>query len=103
MVESVDDSTATLRITRNQTGKRILSVSDKGKVQEYELSVSVAFEVKGQDTILLENQTIRVKRDFLFDENDVLGKAQEEQIVFRDMRKDLVRLMIYRLQTIGKA
>ena len=57
VVESVDDSTATLRITRNQTGKRILSVNDKGKVQEYELSVSVAFEVKGQDTILLENQT----------------------------------------------
>lgn len=102
VVDAADESTATLRITRNRRGKRVLSVNDKGKVQEYELSVSVAFEVKGQDTMLLDNQTISLQREFLFDENDVLGKAQEEQLVFRDMRKDLVRLMIFRLQTIGK-
>ena len=102
VVDAADESTATLRITRNRRGKRVLSVNDKGKVQEYELSVSVAFEVKGQDTMLLDNQTISLQREFLFDENDVLGKAQEEQLVFRDMRKDLVRLMIFRLQTIGR-
>lgn len=103
VVEAADDSTATLRITRKRSGKRILSVNDKGKVQEYELFVSIAFEVKGQETVLLENQTINLQREFLFNEDDVLGKAQEEQLVFKDMRKDLVRLMIYRLQAIGKA
>ena len=103
IVEDADESTATLRVTRNRTGKRVLSVNDKGKVQEFELYVSVAFDVKDQDkSVLLENQTISLRREFLFDENDVLGKAQEEQLVFRNMRKDLVRLMIFRLQTIGK-
>lgn len=103
VVEAADDSTANLRITRNRSGKRILSVNDKGKVQEFELFVSIAFEVKGQETVLLENQTINLQREFLFNEDDVLGKAQEEQLVFKDMRKNLVRLMIYRLQAIGKA
>ena len=103
IVENADESTATLRVTRNRTGKRVLSVNDKGKVQEFELYVSVAFEVKDQDkSVLLKNQTISLTREFLFDENDVLGKAQEEQLVFKNMRKDLVRLMIFPLQTIGK-
>ena len=104
-IDVVDDakaSTATLRITQNTNGKRVLAVDERGKVREFELFAQVAFEVKGQDKkVLLKNQTITVTRDFIFDENDVLGKSVEEQIILQDMHEDLVRLMLFRLRAIS--
>lgn len=104
VVEDSAQSTATLRVRGPTGGKRVLAVDENGKVLEYELFTSVSFEVRGQDNaLLLENQTINLTRDFIFDENDVLGKVEEERLLLEDMRKDAVRLMIYRLQVIGKA
>ena len=96
-------STATLRITRKIGGRRVLSVDEDGKVLEYELYSIVSFEVKEKDkAILLANQTINLIRVLRYDINDVLGSAEEEKLLREDMEKDLVRLMIYRLQGISK-
>jgi LPS-assembly lipoprotein len=97
-------STSTLRITRNESGKRVLSVDQNGKVLEFELYSVISFEVTGRDkTTLLKNQTISLSRSFLFDVNDVLGKEEEETLLREDLQEDAVRLMIYRLQAIGKS
>ena len=105
-VETVEDqqqATAILRITRKKTGRRVLSVDDDGKVREFELFTTLSFEVKGQDKkALLENQTITLTRDFVFDQTDVLGKAAEADLLREDMEKDIIRLMLYRLQSINK-
>jgi LPS-assembly lipoprotein len=106
-VETVEDqqqATATLRITQNRTGQRVLSVDDDGKVREFELFTTLNFEVKGQDNkALLKNQTITLTRDFVFDQNDVLGKAAEADLLREDMEQDIIRLMLYRLQAINKS
>jgi LPS-assembly lipoprotein len=103
-VVEAEQSTSTLRITRNVSGKRVLSVDQNGKVLEFELYSEISFEVTGQDkTLLLKNQTISLSRAFLFDVNDVLGKAEEEALLREDLQEDVVRLIIYRLQTIGKS
>jgi LPS-assembly lipoprotein len=102
-IVDAEQSTSTLRITRNVGGKRVLSVDQNGKVLEFELYSVVSFEVTGQEkTILLKNQTISLSRSFLFDVNDVLGKAQEEALLREDLQEDVVRLIIYRLQAIGQ-
>ncbi len=105
-VETVEDqqqATAILRITQNRRGRRVLSVDDDGKVREFELFTTLSFEVKGQNKeVLLKNQTITLTRDFVFDQNDVLGKAAEADLLREDMEQDLIRLMLYRLQTIDK-
>ena len=102
-IVAAEQSTSTLRITLNQSGKRVLSVDQNGKALEFELYSVVAFEVTGQDKkMLLKNQTISLSRAFLFDVNDVLGKAEEEALLREDLQADVVRLMIYRLQAIGQ-
>lgn len=104
-VEVIEDNaskaTATLHIVHQGIAKRVLSVGPDGTVREYELNAVISFEVKGHDKKrLLANQTITLTREYIFDPDDVLGKAEEEQLLREDLRKDLVRLMIYRLQTI---
>jgi LPS-assembly lipoprotein len=103
-IVDAEQSTSTLRITRNVGGKRVLSVDQNGKVLEFELYSVISFEVRGQNkTILLKNQTISLSRSFLFDVNDVLGKAEEEALLREDLQEDVVRLIIYRLQAIGQS
>jgi len=103
-IVEAEQSTATLRITRKDGGRRVLAVDQNGKVLEFELYSVIAFEVTGQDkAILLKNQTISLSRAFLFDVNDVLGKAAEAELLREDMQADIVRLMIYRLQAVGQS
>ena len=100
-IVEANQSTATLRITRNRIDRRVLAVGSDGKVREYELFAVVSFEVRGADkAVLLENQTITLSREFIFDPDNVLGKREEEALLREDLREGIVRLMIYRLQTI---
>ncbi len=82
--------------------REILSVDEDGKVREYELILQVGVDVKNADGVkLMQDQNIRLTRDFLFDINNVLGKGSEEEEIYQEMREDAARLIIYRLQAIS--
>lgn len=98
-----EDANVIVHLRYDRAEKKILSVTDSGRAREYELILDVGFEVKNAEgQMLLGNQNIRLTRDFLFDINDVLGKSEEEKEIYREMRKDAARLIVYRLQSIGK-
>ncbi len=98
IVDDVAQASAVLRILGRNEGKRVLSVGGDGKVKEYELYLTVSFDLQAQDNSLrLAPQTQSLTREFIFDETDVLGKAQEEALLRRDMYKDMAQLMLYRL------
>ncbi len=101
VVTDIKDATAVLKIMSNTSKRRALSVSSAGKVREYELYQ--AFEFKVVDTAgreLLEAQRLELTRDYLFDKEDVLGKSNEEEALRRDLRRDLVRLVMLRLEAL---
>lgn len=103
VVAEPNDATAILHILRNSAHRRVLSVQTTGKVQEYELYQTLEFLVRdaaGRE--LLDTQRLEITRDYLFDPNDVLGKAGEEESLRRDMRRDLVRLTMLRLEALGR-
>ena len=50
---------------------------------------------------LMKDQNIRLTRDFLFDIDDVLGKGSEENKIYQEMREDVARLILYRLQAVS--
>lgn len=105
LVDVPDQASAELQIVQNQTSKRVLSVQasgqSTGKVEEYELQHRLVFKVRSTDgQTLLEPQTLEVTRDYLFDRNDPLGKSGEEAAIYEEMRRDLIQLMMLRLQAI---
>lgn len=102
VVAEATQATAILQILRNGGNRRVLSVQTTGKVQEYELHQIFEFRVRdaaGRE--LLEPQRLELTRDYLFDANDVLGKSGEEEVLRRDMRRDLVRLTMLRLEALA--
>lgn len=103
VVEEATSATAIVHILNNSGDRRVLSVRATGKVQEYELYQRLEFRVIAADgRELLAAQRLELTRDYLFDPNDVLGKAGEEETLRRDMRRDLVRLAMLRLEALGR-
>lgn len=103
VVEDSKEATAVLHILKNSGSRRVLSVSSAGKVREYELYQTLEFKVRdaaGRE--LLAPQRLELTRDYLFDKEDVLGKSSEEEMLRRDMRRDLVRLVMLRLEALGR-
>lgn len=102
VVDAASDATAELRIIQNQVERRVLSVRATGKVQEYELLHKLVFSVVASDgRTLIDPQSLEVRRDYLYDPNDPLGKSGEQTAIQNEMRRDLLQLMMLRLQARG--
>jgi len=97
-----DEATAIVDVLYETTDREILSLDEDGKVREYELILRVGVSVKDTEgNVLVNNQEVRLTRDFLFEINELLGNANEEQSIYQEMRADASRLILYRLQAIS--
>ncbi len=95
-----DEATAILRLDNERSQRRVLSVGRGGKASEYELFEEVTFSLQdNRGRVLLEPQTLRLTRDLVFDENQLLGKVSEIDELRNQMRRSLARQIITRIRT----
>lgn len=101
-VNVVDESDTVLIISRNALSKRVLSIDTAGRANQYELNYQLTFSLVKKVQVddkpklieLIPTQSISEKREYLFDANLVLAKADEENQLTDDMRqKALLQLM----------
>ena len=103
-IQVSDSAPMLLQLKAEQYGKRVLSVDSSGRAQEYGLSYTVRFLLKGvgaegeKDAMWLAEQTVTQTRDLRFDANAVLGTASEEAQLKAEMRRDAVSKILRRLQ-----
>ena len=98
LVSRAEEAEAVLQLVDETREKRILSLSAGGRVREYLLFYRVSFRVldaKGGE--LLPSQQIELKRDFSYNDAQVLAKEQEEALLYRDMQIDAVQQILRRL------
>ena len=99
IVESVQQAQSVLVITRDSTKRRVLSVDSQGQANQYELEYSLGFRLDNpQGATRVGAQTINLRRQYRFDPNQTLAKADEEARLVREMRQDAVRQMLRRLK-----
>ena len=91
------DSTATIEVTKDLVEQRTLAVSSRNIPTDYELIYTVTFAVQGPDTQLLAPQTITLSRDYSFQENVLLAKEHEADMLRAQMARDLVSIAMHRL------
>ena len=98
-VSVVEEDATKLRLKTLDRGRRVLSVDRAGRAREFELFTRAIFDVVDQQgKVLIPEQTVSLSREFFFAETEILGAATEEELLFSDMQKELVRLILYRLQ-----
>jgi LPS-assembly lipoprotein len=94
------NSTASIEVTKDLVAQRTLSVSATNIPTEYELTYTVTFEVQGTDKQLLAPQTISLSKDYSFEENVLLAKEHEADILRQQMARDLVAIAMRRLTSL---
>lgn len=93
------EAEVTLQILGEARERSILSLSSAGRVQEIQLRYRVNFRLTNKaGRELIERDEILLKRDLLYSDSDVLGKEQEEALLYRDMQTDAVQQVVRRLQ-----
>lgn len=103
-VNLVDAGQASVRVNvlYEHTSREVLSLDETGKVREYQLILKTAVDIRDPaGRLLVKSAEIRLTRDFLFEINQVLGKANEEQQIYQEMREDIARLILYRMQAVS--
>ncbi len=88
-----------LVITQDSTSRRVLSVDSIGQANEYEVAYTLGFRLDDPDGVnRVVQQSVSLRRQYRYDPNLTLAKADEEARLVREMRQDAVRQMMRRLK-----
>lgn len=102
----VDDpatADARLEILRNARTREILSLSGAGTVREYQLRQTITFRlVDREGAELLPATSISARREYNFDDSQIIAKEQEEALLYRDMERDLQQQLMRRLAAVQR-
>ena len=81
--------------------KIILSRTSAGAVREFQLRFRIRFKLRTRDGIeLIPDTELAQERDISFSETAALSKETEEELLYRDMRSDLVQQVLRRLAVV---
>jgi len=97
-----------LNITDIHTEKRTISYDRRGKAAEYQLTLSVEFEIAlsapnpTQQGIHPYSNRISKDRVYTFDPQNISGKRQEEMILTGELRSELIQEIMVQLSYISQ-
>ena len=88
-----------LKVLDDQFERRVVSLSEQGKATEYELIYRIRFELQKPDgSSLLPAQVIEIRRAYFNPQVLVIGKAEEENEIRREMYKEAARTLLRRTE-----
>jgi len=97
LVAKAEDAGIVVNITREKMRRRVVSLSNTGRANTYELYYELDFillDAKGNK--LSELQPVEIVRDYFIDQEDILGKNNEEQVIRDEMYRQAVHTIINR-------
>jgi LPS-assembly lipoprotein len=98
LVHTAEQADLVLNIAFEIPEKQILSLAGSGRVNEYQLRYRVslrAYDKQRQDWIPAEEMVQR--RDYSYSDTAILAKEQEETMLYKSMRDDMVQQIVRRL------
>ncbi len=104
VLDAPGDGVAALRIGDNRLGTEVLSVGGNARANEYTLRYHVEFDVVAAGgEPLLPKQVIELTREFTFDASQALGVAAEQDLLTRELQREMVQAILRRLESHAAA
>ncbi|MCK5190464.1 MAG: hypothetical protein KAI44_06215 [Methylococcales bacterium] len=97
LVDKVDEAGIVVKVTKETMRRRVLSISSTGRANEYELYYLLNFillDAKGNE--LSKTQVIEIHKDYFDNQEQVLGKNIEEQVIRTEMYRQAVNAIFNR-------
>jgi LPS-assembly lipoprotein len=96
------ESENVLEILTSVPDRRTASYSSRGKSAEFELLKDISFQFKREQSVLIQPTLYKARRTYLYRETAAVGKAEEENLLKREMDQDLAQRIIIALQRTVK-
>jgi LPS-assembly lipoprotein len=104
LTDTAAEAEAVLKLSNEERSKIILSLSGAGRVTEFRLGLRLTYSLVAKDgRSLAAPEILELIRDMTFDDTQVLAKAAEEELLFRDMVDNAAQRILRRLQSINPA
>jgi len=99
ITERPDQAQVILQILNEVPEKQILSLSGGGRVSEFQLRYRVSFRLTdSKNREHIPASEILLRRDYTYNDSQILAAESEEALLYRDMRNDAVSQLLRRLQ-----
>lgn len=93
--ESLATSSMVIKLFDEQFQRRGISLSERGKTNEFELVYRVEYELATpKDAVLLARQPLEIRRDYYNDQQAVLARDNEETTLRSEMAQQVVRTLL---------
>jgi LPS-assembly lipoprotein len=90
-----------IKIYNETFDRRVTSLSSRGKSNEFELSYRLDYEfVDAKDALLMDRQTVDIKRDYYNDQTAVIAKDTEETGIRNEMYQQAVSAIVNRARVV---
>jgi len=104
LVEDGSEASARLRITSERMRREALTIAGDARVREFVLIFEVAVSViDAEGQVLMAEETLRLTRDYSFDEQQILAATREEEFLRADLRQSMAARVLRRLEGMGEA
>ncbi|QFT23895.1 LPS-assembly lipoprotein RlpB [Pseudomonas sp. THAF187a] len=92
-----------LVLVRESENRRTASFSGGARSAEYELTLTLDYEIRGTRNLLLSNSQVEVQNYYMQDDNNLTGSDQEALQLRNELRRELIQQLSLRLQQITPA
>ncbi|MDZ7790234.1 MAG: LPS assembly lipoprotein LptE [Xanthomonadales bacterium] len=101
VVDKPGPEAATLRIDAQNIWRQPLSVTGQARVREFLIVFEVAWRLEdAQGEVALERSTIRLTRDYSFDEAEILAAQREEEFLRDNLGRAMANQLVRRLEAL---
>ena len=78
--------------------ERALSVNANARAGEYEITLSVAYQLRHGADAVMEPQLLSLSKVYLADPENAIAQTEEAELIRTEMRRELAQLILRRLQ-----
>lgn len=97
-VEGAQSSGYNLQLGQEQSSEHALSVNSQARAGEYQLTMSVPFQLLNAGALVMGPETITLERVYLADPENAAAKSDEARLIQQEMRRELALQILRRLQ-----
>jgi LPS-assembly lipoprotein len=93
-----------IKIFNEDSSRRVLSLSSRGKSNEFELYYRLEYEfANAADAKLMDRQTVEIRREYYNDQQFVIAKDNEEAGIKNEMYQQAVQTIVNRARVVLEA
>ncbi len=97
LVDSATQAGLILQVLKEKMDRRVSSLSSSGRANEYELVYKIDFTLLDKDgNTLSKLQQIEINKSYFNNQEEVLGKNNEEKVIREEMYRKAVQSMVNR-------